>query len=83
MVVNPLLMGKLEAEVALNPLSGGVALPLVVGQTCFCQSLEEASKVVTVQSILCSDETLFSKSLLLVFDTLFFLLACCEAPPCV
>lgn len=52
MAVNPLFMEKLVAEVALNPLSGGVVLPLVVGQTCFCQSLEEASKVVTVQSIL-------------------------------
>ena len=52
MVVNPLLVEELVAEVALNPLSGGVALPLVVGQTCLCQSLEGASRMVTVQSVL-------------------------------
>ena len=51
-------------------------LTQVVGQAGLSQSPEGAVMVVTVQSILCSDETLFSKSLLLVFDTLFFLLAC-------
>ena len=51
-VVNPLLMEKLTIEVTLNPLSSGVALPLEVGQTRLCQSLEGALRVVTVLIVL-------------------------------
>ena len=39
-----LLMEKLVASMALNPLSNGVTLPLVVGQTCLCQSPEGAAR---------------------------------------
>ena len=70
MVVKPLLVERLVVVLALDPWSVGVMLAQVVGQA---HTLVRAwKKQVTVQSILCGDETLFSTLLLIIFDTLLF-----------
>ena len=72
MVVKPLLVERLVAVLVLDPWSGGMMLAQVVGQVRLSQSLKRAARVVTVQSILYGDETLFPMSLLLIFSALLF-----------
>ena len=78
MIIKPLLIEHLVAELTLDPRVGGMMLALVVGQGCIHDtcSYEKAARVVTMQDILCIKESLLTTSLHFILATLLLTSAC-------